>query len=209
MLVRHGEVFNPDGVAYGRLPRFGLSDIGRQEAAQAAVWLSDYPIDTIFCSPMLRTRQTAKILADQLPLEANVKQTKHLIEIHSPHDGRPLAELRQMGWDLYRGIDEAYEQPEDIIQRLHRWTAQVRRDYPGKHIVGVTHGDVIMYQCMWAEGVPFEHEKKLAFAKTYYQDEYLHTASISTFSYKSDALEERPTFRYTRVKDATVSSGNG
>jgi broad specificity phosphatase PhoE len=34
-LVRHGEVFNPTGVLYGRLPEFHLSELGRR-MAQAA-----------------------------------------------------------------------------------------------------------------------------------------------------------------------------
>ena len=35
-LVRHGEVQNPDGVLYGRLPEFHLSDLGRRMAQQMA-----------------------------------------------------------------------------------------------------------------------------------------------------------------------------
>ena len=29
-LLRHGEVFNPTGILYGRMPGFSLSDLGRQ-----------------------------------------------------------------------------------------------------------------------------------------------------------------------------------
>ena len=36
-LVRHGEVFNPQGVLYGRLPGYGLSDLGRAMAEAAAL----------------------------------------------------------------------------------------------------------------------------------------------------------------------------
>jgi hypothetical protein len=35
-LVRHGEVRNPAGVMYGRLPGFHLSETGRQQASAAA-----------------------------------------------------------------------------------------------------------------------------------------------------------------------------
>ena len=31
-LMRHGEVFNPGGVLYGRLPGYHLSELGRQMA---------------------------------------------------------------------------------------------------------------------------------------------------------------------------------
>ena len=35
-VVRHGEVHNPDGILYGRLPGFRLSDTGRAQAAGRA-----------------------------------------------------------------------------------------------------------------------------------------------------------------------------
>jgi broad specificity phosphatase PhoE len=35
-LVRHGEVRNPDGMLYGRLPGYRLSDRGERQAAQVA-----------------------------------------------------------------------------------------------------------------------------------------------------------------------------
>ena len=35
-LVRHGEVFNPDGILYGRLPGYHLSELGREMADTVA-----------------------------------------------------------------------------------------------------------------------------------------------------------------------------
>ncbi|MEI6591437.1 MAG: phosphoglycerate mutase family protein, partial [Actinomycetes bacterium] len=35
-LIRHGEVHNPDGILYGRLPNFGLSVRGQIMARMAA-----------------------------------------------------------------------------------------------------------------------------------------------------------------------------
>ncbi|HQV21412.1 MAG TPA: phosphoglycerate mutase family protein, partial [Gordonia sp. (in: high G+C Gram-positive bacteria)] len=35
-MMRHGEVYNPDGVLYGRLPGFRLSDTGRTQARTVA-----------------------------------------------------------------------------------------------------------------------------------------------------------------------------
>ena len=34
-VMRHGEVDNPDGVLYGRLPGFGLTELGHAMAARA------------------------------------------------------------------------------------------------------------------------------------------------------------------------------
>jgi broad specificity phosphatase PhoE len=35
-LIRHGEVHNPDGVLFGSLPHFALSEVGQKMAASAA-----------------------------------------------------------------------------------------------------------------------------------------------------------------------------
>ena len=37
-LIRHGEVQNPSRVRYGRLPGYGLSDLGREQAKSPHVF---------------------------------------------------------------------------------------------------------------------------------------------------------------------------
>ncbi len=57
-LVRHGEVFNPDGVLYERLPDFGLSARGR-EMARAS--LDAVPLDAVTAlvvSPLQRAKES-------------------------------------------------------------------------------------------------------------------------------------------------------
>ena len=60
-LVRHGEVFNPEHVLYGRLPGFGLSDLGRQIAQSAADELvaRHRPASALFASPLQRAQESA------------------------------------------------------------------------------------------------------------------------------------------------------
>ncbi len=61
-LIRHGEVHNPDGVLYGRLPHFRLSDQGHKMAEAAAADLKSQGrrITSIVASPLLRTRESAE-----------------------------------------------------------------------------------------------------------------------------------------------------
>ena len=40
-VLRHGEVHNPDGILYGRIPGFRLSDNGRDQADIVAKALAD------------------------------------------------------------------------------------------------------------------------------------------------------------------------
>ena len=39
-VMRHGEVYNPDKILYGRLPDYHLSDKGRAQAQAVADWLT-------------------------------------------------------------------------------------------------------------------------------------------------------------------------
>jgi broad specificity phosphatase PhoE len=68
-LLRHGEVFNPDRVLYGRLPGFGLSARGIEQAEQAAEYLAEREIGHLVASPLERAQQTARPLATILGLE--------------------------------------------------------------------------------------------------------------------------------------------
>jgi broad specificity phosphatase PhoE len=58
-LVRHGEVFNPDHVLYGRIPGFGLSDLGRRMAKESADSKIGHPITRLYASPLQRTQESA------------------------------------------------------------------------------------------------------------------------------------------------------
>ena len=60
--IRHGMVHNPERIIYGRLPRFRLSEEGMEDARRAAAALKNIPLQAIYCSPLLRTRQTAKAI---------------------------------------------------------------------------------------------------------------------------------------------------
>ena len=53
-LVRHGEVANPRGVLYGRIPGFHLSEDGRLMAKAAADFLAGRDVTVLMSSPLER-----------------------------------------------------------------------------------------------------------------------------------------------------------
>jgi broad specificity phosphatase PhoE len=57
--VRHGEVFNPDHILYGRLDGYHLSELGERMAAAAAESMATRPITALYASPLLRAQQSA------------------------------------------------------------------------------------------------------------------------------------------------------
>jgi broad specificity phosphatase PhoE len=70
-LVRHGEVFNPDGILYGRLAGFGLSKLGHTMAQAAADELvaRSRPVSALRVSPLQRTRESSAPIATAFTLD--------------------------------------------------------------------------------------------------------------------------------------------
>src|SRR5256885_15500542 len=68
-LLRHGEVENPAGIIYGRLPGYHLSANGRAMASAAADFFAGRPVVALFCSPLERAQETARPVAERLGLD--------------------------------------------------------------------------------------------------------------------------------------------
>jgi broad specificity phosphatase PhoE len=67
-LVRHGEVDNPAGLLYGRLPDYHLSDLGREMAERVAEHLGDRDVVHLRSSPLERAQETAAPIAEAFGL---------------------------------------------------------------------------------------------------------------------------------------------
>ena len=67
-LLRHGEVDNPHGIIYGRLPGYHLSANGQAMAEAAADYFSERAVVALFSSPLERAQETARPVAERLGL---------------------------------------------------------------------------------------------------------------------------------------------
>ena len=196
-LIRHGDVHNPDQILYGRLPNFRLSDKGRKQAAGAAEAMRERSLAAFFASPQQRAQETASIIIEHHP-NLDIRTEPRVDEIHSPHQGSALSKLAAMGWDLYSGIDETYEQPSHVLQRTRDFIVEVRQECAGNEVAAVTHGDVIAFMIMFAHNELAQAGMKVNFAKYGLPEIYPNTASITTFTYSSADPEEIPTMIYKR-----------
>ena len=84
-LVRHGEVFNPDHVLYGRIPGFGLSELGKLMARESADSKVGRPITRLYASPLQRTQESAAPWSKNFGLEINTDD--RLIEPWNDFEG--------------------------------------------------------------------------------------------------------------------------
>lgn len=90
-LLRHGEVHNPQGILYGRLPGYGLSERGKAMAQTVADHLSGragHPrrdITVVVASPLQRAQETAAPVGEAFGLP--VGSDERLIEAANHFEG--------------------------------------------------------------------------------------------------------------------------
>ena len=194
-LVRHASVHNPSNIFYGRLPGFSISKKGHLEAARTARALKDLTIEKIVSSPLLRCRQTA---AEILKYHHHLKlrQSSLITEVLTPFQGQSADMVDIRNGDVYSGVDSKYEQPEDILLRVQKYLFRMRCTFPEKHIVAVTHGDIILFMMLWANRLSTTPLNKKKFTTLGILKEYPVTSSITTFCYSTDTKDERPSIAY-------------
>ncbi len=194
-LMRHGEVHNPTDILYGRLPGFKLSDAGKQQAGAAGKWLADKSITAVYSSPMERAQQTAAIVASyQEQLQTHLDE--RLIEVLTPHQGRPTLELAAKGWDLYSGNQAPYEVPAMVLERVLDFFAHVMQAHNGESVVAVAHGDILVFPWLHAHGYVPEALMKDNLRSYKLPVDYPATASIMTFELPDSPRETLPSVQY-------------
>jgi broad specificity phosphatase PhoE len=150
LFIRHAEVHNPRDVVYARLPRFGLSARGREQAQRVAACLADVPLAAIYTSPLLRARQTAAAIAAHHALP--VRRSALLLEIGTSWAGTPNKEVPK-GTSFYvaRRI-ESDETAEHVLARMQKLLRLLARRHAGEIVACVGHADPIATLTLWAGG---------------------------------------------------------
>jgi broad specificity phosphatase PhoE len=148
-LVRHGEVFNPDRILYGRLRGFGLSKLGHRMAQATADDLaaSGGNVTALVASPLQRTRESASPISGAfgLPVQIDervIEPTNHfegtvmrralknprnwpyLVNPFRPSWGEPYADIAAR---MRAAVDDAFDSVDsgDVVIVSHQlpiWT---------------------------------------------------------------------------------------
>ncbi len=143
-VMRHGEVHNPEGVLYGRLPDYHLSERGRAQAAAVAAWLAQRDIVHVVASPLERAQETAAPIAAAHDVPVDVDES--LIESHnvfqgqrvSPGDGA-LRDPRNW-WYLRNPRSPSWGEPyHEIAERMKAAVQRARLAAAGHEAVCVSH----------------------------------------------------------------------
>lgn len=143
-VLRHGEVYNPDKILYGRLPGFRLSELGVQMAKAASESLAGRDITHLVASPLERAQQTAEPFAAQLGLPVTIDE--RLIESANFFEGKQvgvgdgsLKDPRNW-WVLRDPMTPSWGEPYNVIAaRMFQALLAAREAAEGHEAVCVSH----------------------------------------------------------------------
>ncbi|GAB06050.1 histidine phosphatase family protein [Gordonia amarae] len=183
-MMRHGEVHNPEGVLYGRLPGFRLSDTGRVQARKVADALADHDIAAVFASPLQRAQETAAPIAAAHGL--TITTNDELIEADNVFEGLKVsvgggALGKPRHWPKLRDpFTPSWGEP--YIQLAHRMlaAATTARDAArGHEVVCVSHQLPVYTLRRFLEGSRLWHDPRRR---------QCSLASLTSLIYDDDAL---------------------
>ena len=182
-LLRHGEVHNPTGVLYGRLPGFRLSEAGEAMAAKAAQWFVGRDVSHLISSPLERARQTAQPIADALDLPIEIDE--RLIEAGSSFEGERFGgrSLRSPAvvWRLRNPWRPSWGEPYvEIAARMLGAVEAARDAARGHEAVCVSHQLPIWTLRMHLEGRRYLHDPRRR---------QCALASVTSVTYRGDRME--------------------
>ncbi|MGH8792992.1 MAG: histidine phosphatase family protein [Stackebrandtia sp.] len=143
-LLRHGEVYNPEKVLYGRLPGYRLSALGAQMAEAAARELDGADVAYLVSSPLERAQQTAEPFAKLFDVPVDVDE--RLIEPTNYFEGKRVSvgdgALRdpRNWWALRDPLTPSWgEAYLHIARRMTAALYTARREAAGREAVCVSH----------------------------------------------------------------------
>ncbi|GAA2445330.1 histidine phosphatase family protein [Actinomadura vinacea] len=155
-LLRHGEVHNPEGILYGRLPGYRLSEDGVLMAKAAARWFSERDVAALFSSPMQRAVETAAPMSEAFDLPVTVDDG--LLEADNHFEGMTFGVgkgslRRPEHWRyLLNPFRPSWGEPyKEIVKRMRAAVIRAREAARGHEAVCVSHQLPIWTLRLYAE----------------------------------------------------------
>jgi broad specificity phosphatase PhoE len=183
-VMRHGEVANPDGILYGRLPGYHLSDLGRRMADRVAEHLSGRDVTHVVASPLERAQETAEPIAKAHGL--GLATDERLIEADNIFQGKTFGvgdgALRKPGnWKhLVNPFRPSWGEPYvDQVVRMMSALSAAKDKARGHEAVVVSHQLPIWIVRSYVERRRLWHDPR---------KRQCTLASLTTFTYQGDRI---------------------
>ena len=183
-VLRHGEVHNPEGILYGRLPGYRLSDRGQAQAQAVADTLADNDIVAVIASPLQRAQETAAPIARKHGVEIG---TDHdLIESANYFEGKRMSpgdgvwRHPRAWWQVRNPITPSWGEPYiDLAERMTEAIGSARDEARGRETVIVSHQLPIWIARLHAEDRRLWHDPR---------KRECSLASLTSFEFDGDRL---------------------
>lgn len=185
-VMRHGEVDNPEGVLYGRLPGFALTELGGAMARRVAEHLvaEGADISAVIASPLLRAQLTAAPTARAYGLP--ILSDPRLIEAGNVFEGEAVNSDRTIFFKpgnfkyyanpLLPSWGEPYAQ---IAARMSAALSSALRLAEGREALVVSHQSPITVLTRFARKQPLAHAP---------WSRHCSLASLTTFEFVGSTL---------------------
>lgn len=163
-LVRHGEVRNPHGVLYGRLPLYPLSAAGRRMAREAAEYVHglDRPVAALVCSPLQRARESAQPFTVLFGIEPVVDD--RVIEPTNVFQGRRMRTALANPWNWRHlrdpGLPSWGEPYWQVVARMDAAMTDAWNRTEAGDVVIVSHQLPIWVTHLAVAGLPARHDPR-------------------------------------------------
>lgn len=183
-VMRHGEVHNPEGILYGRLPGFRLSERGRAQADGVAAALADRDIVAVIASPLQRAQETAAPIAARhnLPIDTD----PDLIESANFFEGKRISpgdgawRDPRVWWHLRNPFTPSWGEPyAQVADRMSTAVDKARVRGAGHEVVCVSHQLPVWTLRLHATGKRLWHDPRRR---------ECGLASVTTLVYDGDGL---------------------
>ena len=168
-LLRHGQTthqvedlktiyFWPDGN-----PPYALTELGKSQIQDKAFQLKDKNIDLIFSSDILRTKQTAEIVAQELGLKSKFDQ-----RLRDTNWGVFQGKSMEQAWAFYNhNMEKKFtiapsegESWHNVKTRVIGLLKEIEKKYNQKNILIVSHGDPLWLLEDWINELNEEESLK-------------------------------------------------
>jgi broad specificity phosphatase PhoE len=183
-VLRHGEVHNPEGVLYGRLPGYRLSDRGIAMAKRIADHLADADLVHVVSSPLERAVQTAEPIAIRHDL--HITTDERLIEAENHFQGLTFgvgdgALTKPRHWRyLWNPLRPSWGEPYiEQAERMLKAMLDAAQQAAGHEALVVSHQLPIWAVRSLVEGRRLWHDPR---------KRQCSLASLTTFTYENDKI---------------------
>lgn len=161
-LVRHGEVHNPEGVLYGRIPGYHLSELGHAMADAAAASLAGHPVVALYASPLQRAQESAQPWSERFDLP--IVTEDRIIEPHNWFEGKIMksAIRNPVSWPQLRNpMKPSWGEPfRDVEKRMLAAVTDAWSTADGGEVVMVSHQMPIVMVARSVKGMRLPHDPR-------------------------------------------------